>query len=1038
MSAQFSLTTLLGAVVRGLRARASLTAGSIVLAAVAIASAVLGPAYQSASSQSFLVARLNEAPPVSSGVSVTYEPTGALAASYHEAYEHASGVGAQQLDGLFEAAKLSLESRRDNVGRVFGLPANYGGSALLMSKDGACEHLKITGSCPSRPGDVIMLGSDAAPVHVKVGDTLAFKSYPGELHVVGLYSVPNDPAGFWFDESRLFSQPPFPGPTGLTFNPAPLVTDPSTFEAMPPGSWKVNIDRFLTVNSDIAPDDVSRAHQAVVDLPKQLADEPGGSYRVTRDNSLQTVIAEIDQNRDTARKTVTPAVVSLVLVALALLVRLLGAAADQRRNELALGSMRGMSGRQMWAFGLAEPVTLLLLAAPIGLALGYGAAVWLSRLWLIEGIEVSLGWWSIAAAALVLGVALLASVFTVSRALSEPLSTQLAGVRRPERSTRWALVAKMVLVVAAVVAVAASLSAKGRSDPDTSDLVLPLLLAGATGLLITAATVAVAGWWSRRTSRRRGITGFVASRAVSRRREGSLVILPLTAALAISVFAAGVFGAASTWRASTAATRVGADQAYRSPLTMAETVSATHAIDPDGRWLMAAGVISQGEYGDKLVLDTPRLARVGVWPGTWTPGIDASGVADLLGPQSPGVRVQGGSFSMTLDHEVDSPGLTLGVSLQVMTAEGKLRTMFFGPFKRGESESTTEAAFCQAGCVVRTLLIGGPATTSVVLNGTVTVTGFTADGQPVDSMVDATEWRPVTSPLGLAPNTTSINEGTSTGLSLNLDSQGQNALGGVTPSDVPEYRPVLMGRGQDTEVIGGSGDHLVAKTEALEGLPIQPVAETESMPFVGPRGFAIDYTMLSRDQDIPEHSTDVYVLARGDMPSTLTAALNDLGVFDRTELSSAQYVLDQDAYALSLNLYLVTALAAVALALAGLAVNMAVQMPERRRDAASLRVVGVRRRQILRAVFVEISAVLGAAGLAGIIAGSAAQYIVVRTVTLGFAGDIRTPRVVATLDTQRVGIFVGVVLLVLVGVATCVAALAVQRARASTLRGSVR
>ena len=57
-------------------------------------------------------------------------------------------------------------------------------------------------------------------------------------------------------------------------------------------------------------------------------------------------------------------------------------------------------------------------------------------------------------------------------------------------------------------------------------------------------------------------------------------------------------------------------------------------------------------------------------------------------------------------------------------------------------------------------------------------------------------------------------------------------------------------------------------------------------------------------------------------------------------------MLDQDAYALSLNLYLVAALAAIVLAGAGLAVNLAVQMPDRRRDAASMRVVGVRRRQI--------------------------------------------------------------------------------------------
>jgi ABC-type antimicrobial peptide transport system permease subunit len=149
-------------------------------------------------------------------------------------------------------------------------------------------------------------------------------------------------------------------------------------------------------------------------------------------------------------------------------------------------------------------------------------------------------------------------------------------------------------------------------------------------------------------------------------------------------------------------------------------------------------------------------------------------------------------------------------------------------------------------------------------------------------------------------------------------------------------------------------------------------------------------------------------------------------------------VLDQDAYALSLNLYLVAALAAIVLAGAGLAVTLAVQMPERRRDAASMRVVGVRRRQILRAVFVEILAVLGAAGVAGVIAGATSQYLVVRTLTLGFADELRTPRVVPTLDASGLSLLVAVVVGALAAVATFVAAMAVRRARASTLRESVR
>jgi ABC-type antimicrobial peptide transport system permease subunit len=249
---------------------------------------------------------------------------------------------------------------------------------------------------------------------------------------------------------------------------------------------------------------------------------------------------------------------------------------------------------------------------------------------------------------------------------------------------------------------------------------------------------------------------------------------------------------------------------------------------------------------------------------------------------------------------------------------------------------------------------------------------------------------------------------------------------------------VLVGRTAQEKVLDTSGDIDVLDTGALNGLPVRVAGTADSLPFVGPHGLVIDYTMLISDQVIPDESTQAYVLARGDTPSAMLAGLLDAGVTSRVQLSTVKGVLDQDAYALSLNLYLVAALAAIALAGAGLAVTLAVQMPDRRRDAASMRVVGVRRRQIIRAVFVEITAVLGAAGLAGVIAGAASQYLVVRTLTLGFADQLRTPRVVPTLDAGRLSALAAVVVAALAAVATFVAAMAVRRARASTLRESVR
>src|SRR3712207_5702823 len=68
------MRVLLPTVLRGLRARALLSAGSVLLLALAIGSAVLGPVFQAAVTTSYLVTRLDEAPNRLTGLSWVYRP----------------------------------------------------------------------------------------------------------------------------------------------------------------------------------------------------------------------------------------------------------------------------------------------------------------------------------------------------------------------------------------------------------------------------------------------------------------------------------------------------------------------------------------------------------------------------------------------------------------------------------------------------------------------------------------------------------------------------------------------------------------------------------------------------------------------------------------------------------------------------------------------------------------------------------------------------------------------------------------------------
>jgi ABC-type antimicrobial peptide transport system permease subunit len=122
------------------------------------------------------------------------------------------------------------------------------------------------------------------------------------------------------------------------------------------------------------------------------------------------------------------------------------------------------------------------------------------------------------------------------------------------------------------------------------------------------------------------------------------------------------------------------------------------------------------------------------------------------------------------------------------------------------------------------------------------------------------------------------------------------------------------------------------------------------------------------------------------------------------------------------------------LATLGLAVTLAIQLPARRRDAASLRVLGVRRSSILASVAVESVAVLITAAGAGILAGAVANDVVVRHLTLGYADSSATPRVVSSLDLAVLGGVCGATVILLLLLSVALGGITVRGARGSRLR----
>lgn len=1038
MSGSSPFWSLLGTGLRGLRSRLLLTVGSVLLAAISVAAAVVGPMYQTGAASSYLVTKLRAAPNFLTGVVLDYSPpqTGSPETGlghfdpggYAEALAEARKLADQQLNDQFAPATAMLWT-----GRIYS--SRFGGEAAVLAAHGACAHLALTGRCPSSPGEVLVLRHDSSFAGVRVGERFRLPSVSIPLHVVGVYAPRAKDENFWFDLANLASVPPAPTlPAPTPYSPAPLITSPQTFDSITLPPAFVTATRRLVVTPSTSVSDLQSAARAVKELQ---AAQAAGDLRLSGlkpepGNQLATILHETRQRSSTARSTVAPAVVSVVLVALVLLLRLLSASMEVRRSELALASLRGYSRRQMWLLGLLEPALMVIIATPVGLIGGYVSARILARSWLVTELPMPLGSASVLALLTVVVATVVVAALVVRDALSETLSVQIAGVRRPGRSGRWAVLLRLVAIAAAITVLVSTLAAARRSRPDATDLALPILLAVAAGLVTTLGAQTAARRWASWSARRPGVFSYLASRTISRRREGTLVILPLTAALAISIFAAGVFTSAADWRASNAATLVGAEVSYATELSLGQAVALTHRVDPDGRWLMAVGAEFDGS-NQLLVMDTPRLSRVGLWPDSWTPGMGAADIEAALRTHRPAVTLTGSDVSITVDNRVSGEYPRLTVELSMTTAEGLQSQVLLGPMRRGLSTVSGRLTGCGSGCLVRQMSFGGPAGLTEAMHGTATITDVRVDGRRVGGFLDGS-WR-VTQPLLNTPAAVSGPPRVGADrLSVDFDADSATSFAAITPGDVPLVRPIVFGRdAQPADAIRLPGV-LRLRTSAYRSLDVRPVAEAESMPVLGPVGMMIDFTMLTRDVAINDTSTTVSILARADTPSSVVSGLADNGISDPERLSTTQAVLDNDAFALALNLYLVVTVIVILLALTGLAASLAVQLPARRRDAASLRVVGLRRRSILSAVVAEFAVVLGAAALAGIAAGSVAQYVVVRTVTLGYADTQHTPRLLPSLNVGSMTALLAVVTVCLLVVAVTVAGLTVRGARTASLR----
>jgi hypothetical protein len=488
---------------RGIRYRAGRSALVALLAAVAVAAAVLAPAYGRAAEQSVLTDRLAAAPAPAAGLTLAAGGTAAAAPAAHQPLAEArraagaalagrptlAGVLHRPVGGVDTDTLVTVTAAGAGDpgaggpgagGPGAGGPGAGGGAgeslaARLAYRDGVCDRLTVTGACPTGPGQALVSARTAAAHRIAPGDRLTVRlaGTSVDLTVVGTYA-PVDPAAPYWGRTVYFAHGGFDPATGAPRVDAIFTGAEADVRADPAAVVNLTLTYPLRAGA-VRLDDLTA-------LRAELRALAPGALAPTTD--LPAILDDVARDRAAIGRAAPVVAVPLLLLAGFVLFLLVAAVTEERAPELGLARLRGFPAGRAARFGLGEVLVLVAAAAPVGVALGLGVVELAARTALADRVHAEPRGPVLAAAAGGVAVAGLAALLAGRSALRrDPLEL----LRRVPVRGRW----RPGVVDGVVAALAAASLVVALGDP-TAPLALlapPLvaLVAGvATARLVRA------------------------------------------------------------------------------------------------------------------------------------------------------------------------------------------------------------------------------------------------------------------------------------------------------------------------------------------------------------------------------------------------------------------------------------------------------------------------------------------------------------------------------------------------------------------------
>ncbi len=996
----------------------------VVVGAIAVAVAVLGPLLVRAVAQSTVEQATGAAAADSTAIGVSLQLNGSDPTSGLATAGHVLQAGSSGHPGFWTPAQLWTGSTQNLAWKATGHGTGEQTSRVRLTAGDCAGLVVVAGRCPTADGEAAVSTADATTGGVRIGSEVTLRSPsttigPGtpakEVVVVGTYDA---------GRSQLPRAIGDDGGNGAVATSSPIVLTGSQAAAL---SVPVQILGRLDLRTGLRVQDEPKARAAVAAVRQAVLQE-SDSVAVT--TGLTDLLDRADAEIRSAGLLVAVTEAQALAVALFALAVVLQRIALTRAAEWGIGRLRGVPRARWYTSIYVEPGAALVLGSLVGLVVGTLAARASVTASLGSSTPVEPGRWPVLVAAAAVLVAFGVELVAVS---APSLRRPLVELIQQRSESRRLGVAGAVAQSAVLLAAAASLYqllAGGVLSTGGSQLGLlaPALLALSLGLI----AVRVAVLLVRRVTARppRSLGALVVGRQAARTPSSLNPAVVVAVGTALAVFATQIFLASARNQDLRASAVVGAQTVLAVQVPPdANLLSLVRAADPGGRSAMAAqqrSVAADTGVARVLAVDTSRLGAVAAWSSRW------SGTDDLasLGPSSARtVELEGSRIEVNLSGVDLKPG-AVSIAGTAPADPTLLVTVDTGAaWKTIALGSITSAAHraalpCSSGC--RLVSIGVQSAPGAAYTADLTITSVSTDRQPVaanQGWLHDPGWHArVGDLLSASPRAQATPTVTTAGLHLATFDQDGGSEALALPADAIDPLPALVAPATDAQPFPGLVNAVSGR--GLDGEPqlLQVVGNASVLPRLLDDGVLVDLANADKLADPAQgQRADEVWLAPGAPPQIEQAlAAEGVTVTGRDDLEVQERTLRRGPSTRSASAARSLGLAALALTLVALVAARAADAARRRPDWKSLLDGGLPARTVRRLAFTEIATPVVAGVLLGVLSGvlgfvlAAPRLPLVDLTTAGPPLDLH----VARTEVVVIGVGVLVVTMTVSGVAS--------------------